>query len=314
LHSIDGHVDGALLDILRCPVCGAELSPEAAGIACSRCGRAFSIADGMPLMLHDDLPGAREKKRECEGWVAKARSEGWYDANDELDRSLPFVYGKCGCNDLTWLGSGHSFQVLLDRYVGEECGLRVLEVGAARAWAGPYWRERDCTYVATDILVDSHIGLGRGAFYGDFARVQADGEHLPFAGGAFDLVYCVATLHHALDLRAMVRELARVARPGGVVAVLNEGTRGFLRSADNPDQRDEKALGINEHVHPVWAYLAALRRAGLAVRRVERSDGWPPVPFGGALARLPKVGLTLGTLAHVTAAGYVGISIYARKR
>ena len=92
--------------------------------------------------------------------------------------------------------------MLLDRYVEGRRGLRVLEVGAAKAWASRFWLERDCEYVATDILVDPNIGLGRGAFYGDFARIQADGEHLPFADETFDLTYCVATLHHALDLHA----------------------------------------------------------------------------------------------------------------
>jgi hypothetical protein len=47
---------------------------------------------------------------------------------------------------------------------------------------------------------------------------------------------------------------------------------------------------------------------------MERSDGWPPVPFGYFLSRVPKVGMTLGTLAHLSAARYAGVSIYARKR
>jgi len=58
-------------------------------------------------------------------------------------------------------------------------------------------------------------------------------------------VYGVATLHHALDLRRMVSEMARVARPGAVVAGLNEGTRGVGRSSENPDQASEKEVGIN---------------------------------------------------------------------
>lgn len=307
-------MDVALLDILRCPLCRAELRAASEEVSCSGCGRTFAVADGMPLLVHKDLPGVTEKLRESAGWVEKARGEGWYEPDDELDRALPFVYASGQCNDITWLGTGHSFQVLLDRYVGTETGLRVLEVGAARAWAAPYWQKRGCEYVATDVLVDRNIGLGRGAFFGAFPRVQADGEHLPFADESFDVAYCVATLHHALDLRAMVHELARVTKHGGVVAGLNEGAKGVLRSADNPDQRAERSLGINEHVHTIWAYLAAFRRAGLQVRRIERSDGWPPVPFGGLLSRLPKLGLTLGTLAHVSAARYVGVSVYARRR
>jgi hypothetical protein len=67
-------------------------------------------------------------------------------------------------------------------------------------------------------------------------------------------------------------------------------------------------------VHTPIAYLAAFARAGLAVRRMERSDGWPPVPFGYFLSRVPKVGMTLGTTVHLSAARYAGVSIYARKR
>jgi len=303
-----------LLEILRCPFCRGGLREEAEGLSCTSCGRSFARSpDGIPLMLHAELPGAREKLIEAEGWLEKARAEGWYEPDDTVDRVLPFVNRELGWNDPNWLANGHSFQVLLDRYIQGARGLRVLEVGAAKAWAARFWLERGCEYVATDILVDPNIGLGRGAFYGDFGRVQADGENLPFADGTFDVTYCVATLHHALDLPKMVCEMARVTKRGGVVAGLNEGTRGIGRSPENPDQAGEKELGINEHVHTAVAYAVAFLRAGLLLRRLERSDGWPPVPFGYFLSRIPKVGMTVGTLAHLSAARYAGVSIYARK-
>jgi hypothetical protein len=108
--------------------------------------------------------------------------------------------------------------------------------------------------------------------------------------------------------------MARVTKPGGVVAGLNEGVRGLGRSSDNPDQAGEKELGINEHVHTAVAYASAFMRTGLVLRRMERSDGWPPVPFGFFLSRIPKIGMTIGTIAHLSAARYAGVSIYARKR
>jgi uncharacterized protein YbaR (Trm112 family) len=307
-------VQAPLLDLLRCPLCRASLATEGEALACTGCGRHFGVENGIPLMLHDDLPGAREKRGEMAGWIEKARAEGWYEPDDEVDAVLPFVNEELGWDDTAWLANGHSFRLLLNRYVLEERGLRVLEVGAAKAWAARFWRERDCEYVATDILVDEKIGLGRGAFYGDFGRVQADGEHLPFADATFDVVYGVAALHHALDLSQMVREMARVARPGGVVAGLNEGTRGIGRNPENPDQASEKAVGINEHVHTVLAYVAAFTRAGLTVRRLERADGWPPIPYGRSLSKIPKIGPSLGALAHLSATHYAGVSIYARKR
>ena len=130
---------------------------------------------------------------------------------------------------------------------GVRPGMRVLEVGAAKAWAAQHLVPRGVEYVATDILADPNVGLGRGAFYagrvGPFGRVQADGEHLPFADGAFDLAYCVAALHHALDLGRMVSELARVTRRGGTVAALNEGTRALRASGEADDQAEEKGSG-----------------------------------------------------------------------
>jgi len=307
-------LDPGLLEILRCPFCRTRLTEGDGVLTCGSCRREFPIENGIPLMLHVELPGAREELGEVAGWAEKAKVEGWYEPDDHIDSHLPFLVRDLGWEDATWLANGHSFQVLLDRYALDRRGLRVLEVGAAKAWAAPYWRERGCEYVATDILVDENIGLGRGAFYGEFGRVQADGEHLPFADGVFDIAYCCATLHHALDLPAMVHEMARVTRKGGIVAGLNEGTKGVGRSSDNPGQAAEKELGINEHVHTIWAYVAAFTRSGLVIRRMERSDGWPPGNIGSRIAKIPKVGQTLGTLAHLSAGEYSGVTIYARKR
>jgi SAM-dependent methyltransferase len=305
---------GEATALLRCPFCRSELDDGDGALSCPRCGRTYPVEDGIALMLHPDLSGAREKLAEVAGWPEKAKAEGWYEPDDAVDTVLPFPAREIpGWKDISWLATGHSFQVLLDRYVMGEWGLRVLEVGAAKCWAAPYWRERDCEYVATDILVDPKIGLGRGKFFGDFLRVQADAENLPFPDEAFDVVYGCAALHHAIDLPRMVAEMARVTRPGGVVAGLNEGIRGVFRDPANPDQAKEKELGINEHVHTVWSYSTAFRRAGLRVRRIERAEGWPPVPWGGLLSRIPKVGLTAGTVVHLSAATYASASIYARK-
>jgi hypothetical protein len=108
--------------------------------------------------------------------------------------------------------------------------------------------------------------------------------------------------------------MARVTRSGGLVCALNEGTRGIFASGDSPEQAAEKALGINEHVHTVWTYAAAFGRAGLQIRRIERAEGWPLVGIGALLGKVPKVGLTLGTLVHLSSGTYAGVSIYSRKR
>ena len=302
-------MDTALTELLRCPFCHARLTAAGEALACGGCRREFAIEDGIPMMLHQELPGAREKLAEAAGWAEKARAEGWYEPDDAVDAVLPFLNEELGWDDPNWLANGHSIRVLLGRYVREARGLRVLELGAAKAWASRFWLERDCEYVATDILADAKIGLGRGAFYGEFARVQADGEHLPFADGAFDVVYCVATLHHALDLPRMVREMARVARPG---RDRRRAERGHPRPPAQPREprpgvgegaRHQRArahrLGLRGGLHagrPADPADRALRRLSarpVRARALEAAEGRPLARRAG-----PPVGVALlGRLA-----------------
>ena len=114
----------------------------------------------MPRMLDDRLPGIEAKRREIEGWPAMAKAHGWYERDDEVDAHLPYLNRDLGWDDKNWRATEHSFSLLLDRYVRP--GMRVLEVGAAKAWASQHLVPLGCEYVATDILADPVIGLGRG--------------------------------------------------------------------------------------------------------------------------------------------------------
>lgn len=51
------------------------------------------------------------------------------------------------------------------------------------------------------------------------AMLQGDAFHLPFADASFDRVICAEVMEHVHDYRGAARELARVTRPGGRVAV-----------------------------------------------------------------------------------------------
>jgi len=49
--------------------------------------------------------------------------------------------------------------------------------------------------------------------------MQTAGERLPFRDGAFDRVICTETLEHVDDDHVLARELERVLKPGGILAV-----------------------------------------------------------------------------------------------
>jgi ubiquinone/menaquinone biosynthesis C-methylase UbiE len=52
--------------------------------------------------------------------------------------------------------------------------------------------------------------------------VVADGEHLPFERGSFDVAGTLRTLHHTPRPELLVAELARVTRPGGTILVVDQ--------------------------------------------------------------------------------------------
>ena len=298
---------------VRCPACRGELDGS---LTCRGCARSYVVEDGIPRLLDPTAPGLAAKLREVAAWPQLAREQGWYEADDRVDAALPYLNSELGWEDRAWGATEHGFRLLLDRYIRP--GDRVLEIGAAKSWAAQHLLPRGCEYVACDLVVDPVIGLGRGRFFEQravpYLRIQADGERLPFAAATFDVAFSVATLHHALDLGAMVAELARVTRRGGVVAALNEGTRAPYVSNDNPEQAHEKALGINEHVHTMWAYLWAFARSGLRPLRLEYAEGPAELTRRRIAGKLLRFGPLAATLWALNAYPYAGVSIYARRR
>lgn len=55
-----------------------------------------------------------------------------------------------------------------------------------------------------------------------FPFARAMGEFLPFTGGVFDCVICIATLDHVADPERIFRECHRVLRPQGVLGIVSK--------------------------------------------------------------------------------------------
>lgn len=56
-------------------------------------------------------------------------------------------------------------------------------------------------------------------------RVMGTGEALPFADSRFDLVYTVDVVHNVPDIRALLTEMGRVLRPGGLACTASDTAR-----------------------------------------------------------------------------------------
>ncbi len=95
--------------------------------------------------------------------------------------------------------------------------------------------------------------------------VCAQASDLPFPDGSFDLVFGHAVLHHLPDLRAAFDELARVLRPGGMLAFCGEPSHHGDRLAAVPKRAALLAA-------PAWRRLlrAPPRRHGAVDGRGHR--------------------------------------------
>lgn len=114
-------------------------------------------------------------------------------------------------------------------------------------------------------------------------------DELPFADGRFDVVFCIAVLHHVAEpmrVRATIQEMVRVARPGGHVVIWDHNPKNpywpSLMARVPQDTGEERLV-------PAEEILNDLRSAGIEEARVTRS-GFVPEFVPRALMPLAKFG------------------------
>jgi ubiquinone/menaquinone biosynthesis C-methylase UbiE len=154
--------------------------------------------------------------------------------------------------------------------VGVTEGSRVLDAGCGTGILLPFLTTRlgeKGTVVALDISRRMLSALGDGVGP-RVLSLQADAGRLPLADMVFDLVFCHNVFPHFGDKAATLRELARVLRPTGRLAI----THGLGRKA--LDNLHRKAGGpVGGHVldsnHDLRHWCAG---AGLRVTRLEDTD------------------------------------------
>ncbi len=152
--------------------------------------------------------------------IRHAEGRGSHDAAYYL--ALPYRDITGALQD-QWTIRGTSYRYL-ERYVlpGIEKRtarpLRVADLGAGNCWMSYRLALRGHRPIAIDILGDPLDGLAAGSHYQEhaaFARVNAEFDDLPLAGGSLDLVVYNASIHYSTDYRRTLAEARRCLAPGG---------------------------------------------------------------------------------------------------
>lgn len=118
---------------------------------------------------------------------------------------------------------------------------------------------------------------------------RASAAELPFADESFDLVTCVAVLHHLVErpvVRTALLEMARVLRAGGGLLVWDHNPLNpywpLLMARLPQDRGDERLV-------PARLIVAALSEAGLADVRLRRLTFTPDFTPRRALPRVAQL-------------------------
>lgn len=196
----DIKLSAEILNLLRCPVCRAELSAADAGLKCAnpRCAIEFPIVEGVPVLINDrnSLFCVEDFTRGRATFFDTRRRSWAARAIDRLTPSLILnVRGKANYAKLAGL--------LLE----QSDAPKVLVLGGSIEGLGmePLIERGEIELVDTDVA------------FGPRTKIICDAHDIPFADGAFDGVVAQAVLEHVADPYRCVDEIHRVLRDGGLV-------------------------------------------------------------------------------------------------
>ncbi|MCC6483662.1 MAG: class I SAM-dependent methyltransferase [Armatimonadetes bacterium] len=166
----------------------------------------------------------------------------------------------------------------VERLLGPPDGGRVLDLGAGNGIASFALAKAGWQVSAIDPDGSAEVGVAAIQALAEETGLNIDtqrtqGETLPFADASFNAVHARQVLHHAADLELMLREVARVLKPGGSLLATREHV------ADNPRQLEQfrashplHGLYGGENAFSLPRYLSAIQAAGLRIEKV-----WGPL-------------------------------------
>ena len=197
------------LSYLVCPLCKGTLKNESANqVKCLSCKSAYSVDDGIPILLSPQL--GKFKMSEAE-FHSKA-------ANEHVDRHMKFSYRvaryhndylKCFCDC--------------------QKGALVLEVGGGGGLESVHLKNMGLTLIESDISVGMvKTSRKRAIVAGQESNsvfVVCDAEQLPCKDQSLDAVLIVGTLHHLPSPQRFFAEARHALKPGGLLVIGFEPNR-----------------------------------------------------------------------------------------
>jgi SAM-dependent methyltransferase len=159
-----------------------------------------------------------------------ADSDNYQDAHGDQLAHAPLAWGAYRVPE-------SELQIL-----GDVSGRAVLELGCGAAQWSIALAEQGARVVGLDVSA-AQLGHARRAD-GTVPLVQASGEQVPFSDSSFDIVFCDHGALSFCDPHVSVPEVARLLRPGGLLAFCCTHPMLYL-TWDDKNERQTRKLQID---------------------------------------------------------------------
>lgn len=232
-------------------------------------GHEYPIEGGIPfLVVARDRQGLRGF---ADSYSRAWARDGWGSSDVAYLKELPY-------RDITrrhraeWRVKARSMDALFTAW--EARGpLRIADLGCGMGWLARHLALRGHEVYAMDVSLDDAVGLGAAAALSRlgpyFEPIWGNLERPPFLTASLDAVVCNASLHYSTELEAVLKEIARILRPGGRLAIMNSPVYRDAASARRAEADFRKHLRDVGAAAPVTSRYHHFVRAELqdAVRR-----------------------------------------------
>jgi SAM-dependent methyltransferase len=153
-------------------------------------------------------------------------------------------------------------------------GMDVLDFGAGTCWTTRFLTQLGCAVTAVDVSATA-LQLGRDLF----ARLPPignrpeprflvfDGHHIDLPDACVDRIFCFDAFHHVPNPADVMRELARVLRPGGIAGFSEPGPNHSKAATSQYEMKNFTALESDVVMTDIWrwAHAAGFSNLELAI-------------------------------------------------
>lgn len=169
-------------------------------------------------------------------------------AHRRYDRNHPEIF-----NEVEQVRLRTSLTAAVRAVRGSRGALRALDVGCGSGNVARHALDLGLEVVAADVSPEFLRKVGRRAQGRPLETMRLNGMDLkPLPDGAFDLVTAYSVLHHIPDYLALVAEMHRVTRPGGIVYLDHEVNERFWESDGCLESLQDEARERAMHASGWW--------------------------------------------------------------